>query len=55
MDEGLMRHLRRGSVEALSTGTNPQGLNPMAVEVMREMGINISHHESKPADCRRHV
>jgi len=55
MAEGLMRHLGRGSFEALSAGTNPQGLNPMAVEAMREWGIDISHHESKPADRRRRV
>jgi arsenate reductase len=55
MAEGLMRHLSRGSVEALSAGTNPQGLNPMAVEAMREWGIDISHHESKTADRRRRV
>ena len=33
--------------EAASAGTNPVGVNPMAVEVMRELGVDISHHRSK--------
>ena len=33
--------------EAASAGTNPVGLNPMAVEVMCGLGVDISRHRSK--------
>jgi len=29
-----------------SAGTNPQKINPHAIKVMKEVGINISNHES---------
>lgn len=47
MAEGWLRHLAGDRFEALAAGTNPVGVNPLAVEVMQEMGINISHHRSK--------
>lgn len=33
-----------------SAGTHPAGLNPDAVEAMREIGIDISNHRSKRID-----
>ena len=33
--------------EAVSAGIEPKGLNPLAVEAMREIGIDISKHQSK--------
>jgi arsenate reductase len=50
MAEGLLRSLGGTDFEVFSAGTNPKGLNPLAVEVMRESGIDISHHESKSLD-----
>lgn len=47
MAEAFARHLGGGRVEVASAGTEPRGLNPYAVEVMRERGIDISHHASK--------
>jgi arsenate reductase len=47
MAEGLLRHLAGDQFEALSAGINPVGLNPLAVEVMREIGVDISHQHSK--------
>jgi len=47
MAEGWLRHLAGDRVEVLSAGTNPVGVNPQAVEVMQEVGIDISHHRSK--------
>lgn len=47
MAEGWARHLLRDAVEACSAGTRPQGLNPLAVAAMREVGIDISEHASK--------
>jgi len=45
--EGLLRNMAGDRFEVFSAGTRPNGLNPLAVEVMREIGIEISHHHSK--------
>jgi len=50
MAEGLLRHLAGDRFEVASAGTRPAGLNPGAVEAMKEIGIDISHHRSKNVD-----
>lgn len=50
MAEGLMRHYGGGRVEVFSAGTHPKGVHPLSIRVMREIGIDISHHESKSLD-----
>jgi arsenate reductase len=50
MAEGLLRHLAGNRFEVFSAGTRPAGLNPTAVQVMREIGIDISGHRSKHVD-----
>ncbi|MCI0603984.1 arsenate reductase ArsC [bacterium] len=45
--EGLFRAKASDRVEVQSAGTKPKGLNPLAVQVMNEIGIDISHHRSK--------
>jgi arsenate reductase len=50
MAEGLLRSLGGDDFDVYSAGTDPQGLNPLAVEAMRESGIDISRHESKSLD-----
>jgi len=47
MAEGWAKHLRSGDIEAVSAGTETHGLNPNAVKVMAEAGINISGARSK--------
>lgn len=47
MAEGLVNHDFSGAVEAFSAGTYPQGLNAYAVQVMAELGIDISGNTSK--------
>jgi len=47
MAEGLLRTLYGSHYEAYSAGINPTNLNPYAVEVMKEIGIDISSHRSK--------
>ena len=49
MAEGYLRHAAGERYEAVSAGIAPQGLNPLAVEAMREIGIDISAHRSKDA------
>jgi arsenate reductase len=50
MAEGFARSLKGDVFEAYSAGVEPHGLNPNAVEVMREIGIDISKQTSKHID-----
>lgn len=50
MAEGFLRHLARDRFEVASAGTRPVGLNPDAVAVMDEVGVDISQHRSKLVD-----
>lgn len=47
MAEGWATALGEGRVEAFSAGIEKHGLNPLAVQVMAEAGIDISNHSSK--------
>ena len=47
MAEGLLRHRFPGRFEAFSAGTDPTTLDPCAVRVMAELGIDISGQRSK--------
>jgi thioredoxin type arsenate reductase len=50
MAEGLARATLGDAVRVQSAGSRPSGLNPWAVEVMGEIGIDISAQRSKPVD-----
>lgn len=47
MAEGWARHLKPDALEAFSAGVETHGLNPTAVRVMAEAGVDISQHKSK--------
>jgi arsenate reductase (thioredoxin) len=47
MAEGLLRAMAGERFEVLSAGTHPAGVNPLAIEAMQEIGIDISTHRSK--------
>jgi arsenate reductase (thioredoxin) len=47
MAEGWARALKGDVLDAYSAGTHPHGLNPLAVRVMREAGVDITAHTSK--------
>ena len=47
MAEGILRTLSQGAIEVYSAGTHPAGMSPLAVEVMREVNIDISGQRSK--------
>ncbi len=47
MAEGLMNALHGDRYEAFSAGTEPSIINPQAVFVLRELGIDISSHRSQ--------
>lgn len=44
--EGFLRDLDGGQYEVKSAGLEAHGLNPRAVQVMNEAGIDISNHSS---------
>lgn len=50
MAEGLLRSLGGHDFEVYSAGTHPQGVDPLAVQVMRESGIDITGQQSKRLD-----
>ncbi|VVB52417.1 Protein ArsC [uncultured archaeon] len=47
MAEGILRHLMGDEFEVSSAGTRPSAVNPTAIKVMAEIGIDISGHRSK--------
>jgi arsenate reductase len=47
MAEGWARALRGGAVEAYSAGIEKHGMNPHAIKVMAEAGVDISKQFSK--------
>jgi arsenate reductase len=51
MAEGFLNHLGAGRFEARSAGTEPGVLNPLAVQVMAEQGIDVSGHHAKSLDA----
>ncbi|MBT4846885.1 MAG: arsenate reductase ArsC, partial [Planctomycetaceae bacterium] len=50
MAEGLVKHLRGDRLEAYSAGIEKHGLNPLAIKVMEQIGIDISNYRSKTVD-----
>jgi arsenate reductase len=55
MAEGWARHLIGRVVEPYSAGIEMHGLNPRAVRVMAEAGVDISNHRSKHVDELRGI
>ncbi len=53
--EGLLRHLYGDEYEVFSAGTNPTQVNPLAIKVMAEIGIDISGQYSKSLDVFKDV
>ncbi|QIP14214.1 arsenate reductase ArsC [Spirosoma aureum] len=42
-------------VEVYSAGIKPKGVNPLAIQVLAEDGIDIAHYTSNPVDDYRHI
>lgn len=55
MAEGWTTHLKGNVIQAYSAGVEIHGLNPNAVKVMAEVGVNISGHTSKHIDDFKNV
>ena len=50
MAEGWARHLKGDVIEPYSAGIEKHGMNPHAVKVMAEVGVDLSKHYSKTLD-----
>jgi arsenate reductase (thioredoxin) len=50
MAEGFLRHLDTDRFEVESAGTEETRVNPLAVRVMGEVGVDLSGHRSKTLD-----
>ena len=50
MAEGFLRQLAAGRAEIYSAGIEAHGLNPGAIRVMAEVGIDLSTHHSDLVD-----
>ncbi len=50
MAEGFCNALKGDRIEAESAGIKAQGVNPYAITVMEEAGVDISGHASKTID-----
>ena len=47
MAEGLLRHLASDRFDVFSAGLTPSAVNPYAIKVMAQIGIDISKQNSK--------
>lgn len=50
MAEGILKNMYPEKYEALSAGTIASNVNPYAIKVMNEIGIDISHQRSKKVE-----
>ncbi len=55
MAEGWARRLKGDEIEAHSAGIETHGLNPHAVQVMAEAGVDIANHCSKHFNEVKHI
>jgi arsenate reductase len=55
MAEGWARHLHGDTIEPYSAGVEVHGLDPRAVQVMAEAGVDISGQRSKHLDEVRDI
>jgi arsenate reductase len=53
--EGYLRHFAKDKAEVYSAGIETHGVNPKAIEVMKEYGIDISSHTSNNVDEYRNI
>jgi len=50
MAEGLLRHAAGDRFDVYSAGTTPSGISELTIEVMREVGVDVSGQRSKSVD-----
>jgi arsenate reductase len=55
MAEGWARALKADIIEPYSAGTKPHGVDPLAVKVMAEVGVDISNQKSKSLESLKDI
>lgn len=55
MAEGFAKALKAQAIDAFSAGVEPHGMNPRAIRVMAEAGVDISGHTSKHVDALKDI
>jgi arsenate reductase len=55
MAEGWARRLKGDVIDAYSAGTHPKALDPLAVRVMADVGIDISAQQPTSLDALQHL
>ena len=55
MAEGYLRNYAKDEAEVYSAGIETHGVNPKAIEIMKEDGIDISKHTSNNVDEYRNI
>ena len=55
MAEGWVRALKSDRIEPYSAGTQPRGVDPLAVRVMLEAGVDISNQKSKSLESLKGI
>jgi len=53
--EGYLRKFSNGEAEIFSAGIETHGVNRLAIAVMKEDGIDISHHTSNHTDEYKNI
>ncbi len=53
--EGYLRHFAEGKADIYSAGVETHGVNPMAIAIMEEDGIDISQHTSNSIDEYKNI
>ncbi len=51
MAEGLLKHISNARYDIESAGTRPIGVSPESIQVLKEVGIDISSNTSKSVDA----
>lgn len=55
MMQGYLNHFGNEKIKAYSAGIETHGVNPRAIKVLAEDGVDISHHTSNHVDEYRDV
>jgi len=55
MAESYLRYFGKDKIEVYSAGVEVHGVNPKAIEIMKEDGIDISHHTSNNLDEYKNI